>query len=92
MSHDEERALRQAARMNRERLAVAHREAVMDEEAKRAADIRQNMARLKELRLANEAQEARTEISKANQSAGSNPKKRPLMLRVQVRIVARARQ
>jgi hypothetical protein len=84
MSHDEERALRQAARMNRERLAVAHREAVIDEEAKRAADIRQNMARLKELRLANEAQEARTEISKANQSAGSNPKKRPLSVQVRL--------
>jgi hypothetical protein len=76
MSDDQERALRQAARMNRERLAAAHCEAVMEEEAKRAADIRQNMARLKELRLANEAQEARTEISKANQSARSKPKKR----------------
>ena len=75
MSHDEERALRQAARMNRERLAVAHREAVMDEEAKRAADIRQNMARLKELRLANEAQEARTEISKANQPPAPKPRR-----------------
>jgi hypothetical protein len=76
MSNDQERELRQAARMNRERLVFAHREAVMDEEAKRAADIRQNMARLKELRLANEAQEARTQISKANQSARSKPKKR----------------
>jgi hypothetical protein len=75
MSHDDERALRQAARMNRERLAVAHREAVMDEEAKRAADFRQNMARLKELRLANEAQEARTEISKANQPPAPKPRR-----------------
>ena len=47
MSSDQERALRQAARMNREHFAAAHREVVMDEEAKRAADIRQNMARLR---------------------------------------------
>jgi hypothetical protein len=76
MSDDQERALRQAARMNRERLGAAHREVIMEEEAKRASDIRQNMTRLKELRLAKEAQEARTEISKANQSARSTPKKR----------------
>jgi hypothetical protein len=48
----------------------------MEEQAKKAFDIRQNMARLKELRSAKEAQEARTEISKASQSAGPKPKKR----------------
>jgi len=76
MIDDQERHLRQAARENRERLAVAHRGVVMEEQAKKAFDIRQNMARLKELRSAKEAQEARTEISKASQSAGPKPKKR----------------
>jgi hypothetical protein len=61
MYDDQERSLRQAAKMNRECLAVAHREVVMQEEAKKAVDIRQNMARLRELRLAKEAQELRTD-------------------------------
>ena len=76
MNDDQERSLRHAAKMNRERLAVAHREVVMQEEAKKAVDIRQNMARLRELRLAKEAQELRTEISKTNQHARPKPKKR----------------
>ena len=76
MTDDQERHLRQAARENRERLAVAHRDVVMEEQAKEALDIRQNMARLKELRLVKEAQEARTEISKVNRSARPKPKKR----------------
>jgi len=76
MNDDQERSLGQAAKMNRERLAVAHREVVMQEEAKKAVDIRQNMARLRELRLAKEAQELRTEISKATQHARPKPKKR----------------
>ena len=67
MSDDQERSLRLAAKANRERLAVAHREAVLQDEEKKAVDVRQNMARLKELRLVKEAQEARTAISKANQ-------------------------
>jgi hypothetical protein len=67
MSDDHERSLRLAAKANRERLAVAHREVVMQEEANKAVDVRQNMARLKELRLVKEAQEAGTAISKANQ-------------------------
>jgi hypothetical protein len=49
MSDDQERSLRLAAKANKERLAVAHRKVVMQEEAKKAVDIRQNMARLKEL-------------------------------------------
>jgi hypothetical protein len=65
MSDDQERSLRLAAKANRERLAVAHREVVMQEEAKKAVDVRQNMARLKEQRLVKEAQEARTAISNA---------------------------
>jgi hypothetical protein len=67
MSDDQERSRRLAVKANRERLAVAHREVVMQEEAKKAVDLRQNMARLKALRLVKEAQEARTAISEANQ-------------------------
>ena len=70
-----ERSLHLAARANRERLAVAHRESVMQEEAQRAFDIRKNMARLKELRLAKEEQKARTEISETH-AAGPKLKKR----------------
>ncbi|WFU45829.1 transcriptional regulator (plasmid) [Bradyrhizobium sp. CB82] len=71
----DDRELRLAAKANRERLAVAHREVVIQEEVKNAVDVRQNMARLKELRLAKEAQEARTEISKANQRPAPKPKR-----------------
>ena len=74
MSYDQERSLRLAAKANRERLVVAHREVVMQEEAKKAVDIRQNMARLKTLRLVKESQEARTEISKANQPPAPKPR------------------
>jgi hypothetical protein len=75
MSDDQERSLRLAAKANRERLAVAHREVVMQEEARRAVDVRQNMARLKELRLVKEAQEARTAISEANQQRAPKPRR-----------------
>jgi hypothetical protein len=75
MSDDQERSLRLAAKANRERLAVAHREVVMREEAKKAVDVRQNMARLKELRLVKEAQGARTAISKADQHPAPKPRR-----------------
>jgi hypothetical protein len=75
MSDDQERSLRLAAKANSERLAVAHREVVMQEEAKKAVDVRQNMARLKELRLVREAQEAGTAISKANQHPAPKPRR-----------------
>jgi len=75
MSDDQERSLRLAAKANRERLAVAHRGVVMQDEAKKAVDIRQDMARLKELRLVKEGQEARTEISKANQPPAPKPRR-----------------
>jgi hypothetical protein len=75
MSDDQERSLRLAAKANRDRLAISHREVVMQEEAKRAVDVRQNMARLKELRLVKEAQEARTVISKANQDPAPKPRR-----------------
>lgn len=72
----QQRYLHLAAKANRERLAVKHSELIMQEDATRAVDVRQNMARLKALRLAKETQEIRTEISKANQSASPNSKKR----------------
>jgi hypothetical protein len=75
MSDDQERSDRLAAKANRERLAVAHREVVLQDEAKKAVDIRQNMARLKELRLVKEAQEARTETSKAKQPPAPKPRR-----------------
>jgi hypothetical protein len=75
MSDDQERALRLAAKANRERLAIAHREALLQDEEKKASDIRQNMARLKELRLVKEAQEARTAISKANRPPAPKPRR-----------------
>ena len=52
--------------MNRERLA-ANRPAILDEEAKRANAVRDNMARLRELRLTKEAQEVQTKISTDSQ-------------------------
>jgi hypothetical protein len=66
----------QTARMNRARLAAAEREAVMVEEARKANAVRENMMRLRELRLANEAREVRTDIAKENQSAKTKPRKR----------------
>jgi len=72
---NQERYLRRAAKANRDRLSVAHREVVKQEEAKKAIDVRQNMERLKELRLAQQAQEAQTEISKANQRPASEQRR-----------------
>ena len=45
----------QTASMNRQRLAVAERAEVMEEAERRATAVRENMARLRELRLAKEA-------------------------------------
>jgi len=72
---DQERYLRRAAKANRDRLAGAHREVVTQEEAKKAVDVRQNMERLKELRLGKQALEAGVEISKANQPPTSRPRR-----------------
>ena len=66
----------QSARMNRQRLAPLERPAIMEEIDKKAVDVRANMARLRELRLAKEAQEVRTEISAGNQPTKAKPKKR----------------
>ena len=54
---------RQSARANRERLVPKERPAIMEEIAQKAADVRTNMARLGELRLAKEAQEVQTDNS-----------------------------
>jgi hypothetical protein len=67
---------RLTAKMNRERLATADREAVMVEAEKRETAVRENMARLRAMRQAKEAQEVRTEITEANQPAKTKPKKR----------------
>jgi hypothetical protein len=72
---DQERYLRRSAKANRDRLSVAHRAVVMQEEERKAVDVRQNMERLKELRLAKQVQEVQAEISKANQPRASKPKR-----------------
>ena len=59
-------------RLTRQRLAAEEGAKALEEIAKRAADVRANMARLRELRLAKEAQEIRAEIS-----AGNQPKPKP---------------
>ena len=59
-------------RLTRQRLAAEEGAKALEEVAKKAADVRANMARLRELRLAKEAQEIRTEIS-----AGNQPKPKP---------------
>ena len=64
------------ARLNRQRLAAEDGARAMEEAAKKDADVRVNMARLRELRLAKEAQEVRTEISAGNQPTKAKPKKR----------------
>ncbi|HWZ38667.1 MAG TPA: transcriptional regulator [Bradyrhizobium sp.] len=53
----------QNAKMNRARLASAHRAAVMEAEEKKAIGVRANMARLKELRLAKEAEHIRQQVA-----------------------------
>ena len=76
MNRDLDESSRQTAKMNRERLASLERPAIMEEEAKTAIAIRQNMARLRELRLAKEAQTVQKELANGNQPAKAAPKKR----------------
>jgi hypothetical protein len=64
------------ARTNRERLAPLERPPILEEIDKKAADVRMKMARLRELRLAKEAQEVRSEISTGNQPAKPKSKRR----------------
>jgi hypothetical protein len=65
----------QTAKSNRDRL-FAERATILQEEEKRSIAVRQNMARLRELRLAKEAQETTGEISTAHQGAKTKSKKR----------------
>jgi hypothetical protein len=65
----------QTAKANRDRLFV-ERAAILDEEAKKANALRLNMVRLRELRLAKEAQEVRTEISANSQPTKPKSKRR----------------
>ena len=62
-------------KLTRKRLAAEEGAKALEEVAKKAADVRVNMARLRALRLAKEAQEVRTEISVGNQPK-PKPKKR----------------
>ena len=64
------------ARLERQRLAAEDGAKALEEVAKKAADLRTNMARLRELRLAKEAQEVRTETSAGDQLARAKPQKR----------------
>jgi hypothetical protein len=64
----------QTAKANRDRL-FSQPAPILEVEAKKADVVRQNMERLRELRLAKEAQEVRTEISSANNPAKTEPKK-----------------
>jgi hypothetical protein len=59
----------QIARMNRQRLAAEEGARAMADVAKQASDVRKNMARLRDLRLAKEADAAQEEIA-----TGSAPK------------------
>jgi hypothetical protein len=65
----------QTAKANRERL-FSQRASILEEEEKRALAARQNMTRLRELRLAKEALEVRTEISEGSQPTKPKRKQR----------------
>ena len=60
-------------RLTRKRLAAEEGAKALEEVAKKAVDVRVNMARLRALRLAKEAQEVRTEISTSNQTNKTKP-------------------
>jgi len=63
-------------RLTRKRLAAEEGAKALEEVAKKAVDVRANMARLRALRLAKEAEEVRTEISPNNQTNKTKPKRR----------------
>ena len=60
-------------RLTRKRLAAEEGAKALEEVAKKAVDVRANMARLRALRLAKEAKEIRTEISTSNQTNKTKP-------------------
>jgi hypothetical protein len=65
----------QSARLERQRLAAEDGSKALQEVANRAIAIRENMARLRRLRLANEAQKARAKILTENRAVQVKPKK-----------------
>jgi hypothetical protein len=66
----------QAARLERQRLAAEDGSKALQEAANRAIAIRENMARLRRLRLTKEAQEAHDNILTENRAAQVKSKKR----------------
>ena len=60
-------------RLTRKRLAAEEGAKALEEVAKKAVDVRANMARLRALRLAKEAQGVRTEISTSDQTNNTRP-------------------
>ena len=63
----------QAARLERQRLAAVDGVKALQEVASRAIAIRENMARLRSLRLAEEAQGVRAKILTKNRAAQVKP-------------------
>ena len=66
----------QAARLERQRVAAEEGVKALQEVADRAVATRENMARLRSMRLAKEAQDVRSGVSTENRSARGKPKKR----------------
>jgi hypothetical protein len=66
----------QAARLERQRLAAEDGSKALQEAANRAIAIRENMARLRRLRLTKEAQEVYDNILTENRAAQVKSKKR----------------
>lgn len=66
----------QAAKLERQRLAAEDGVKALQEAADRAKAVRENMARLRSLRLAREAQNGRAEILTEARTAQARPKKR----------------
>ena len=66
----------QIAKAEKQRLAAEEGARAMEELDREAIAIRKNMARLRELRLAKEAEAVRTEIATGNQPAKIKLKKR----------------
>ena len=65
----------QAAKLERQRRAAEDGSKAMQEAAARAVAVRENMARLRQLRLTKEAQEVRTKVAEPS-PATNKPKKR----------------
>jgi hypothetical protein len=66
----------QAAKLERQRLAAEDGVKALQEVADRAKSIRENMARLRSLRLAREAENVRAQILTETRTAQARPKKR----------------